>query len=305
MIYLQKEEAVQFQTENTAIALGKFDGIHVGHQVLLSGLFEERKKGRQALVFTFGENPGVILHGENRKFIYTPEEKAAYFERLGVDIMLEYPFSGDFASFLPEEFVRRCLVEKLGVKSIYVGEGFCFGKGRSGNVATLTQLGKTYGFSVNAVKKKKIHDLEVSSTRIRELLESDFSLANEMLGHPYHVYGQVLHGNHLGHSIGFPTINQRIDENNVIPVFGVYESRVWIDGISHPAISNLGKKPTVGDGYEIGLETHILDFSGNLYGQQVLTQLLSFHRPEKKFKDLASLQEQIQRDLDCIRNPGV
>lgn len=304
MIYLQKEDAVQFQTENTAIALGKFDGIHIGHQLLLQGLFEEQKKGRKALVFTFGENPGVVLHGENKKFIYTPEERAAYFDALGVDILLEYPFSSGFASFSPEEFVKQCLVEKLGVQSIYVGEDFCFGKGRSGNVATLTQLGNTYGFTVHAIKKKKIRDREVSSTIIRELIEQDLSLANEMLGSPYYVYGEVVHGKHLGHSIGFPTINQKLNENKVIPALGVYASRVWIEGSCYRAISNLGKKPTVGTEYEIGLETHIFDFSDDLYGRKIRTELLYFVRPERKFDDLEALQQQIIRDADCIKRGG-
>ena len=232
MIYLQNDEARQFHTTGTAIALGKFDGIHVGHQLLVDGLTKERHMGRQSLVFTFGDSPMSVLSGGSKKSIYTSEEKALYFEALGVDVLLEYPFTREFASCSPEEFVLECLVKQLGARSIYVGEDFHFGRGRSGNVGLLKLLGEEYGFEVHALPKKTQHGKVVSSTLIRDMLETHFHVANELLGNPYFVYGEVVHGNHLGRTIGFPTMNQRIPEKKLTPVFGVYASRVYVDGES-------------------------------------------------------------------------
>ncbi|MGN0437984.1 MAG: bifunctional riboflavin kinase/FAD synthetase [Lachnospiraceae bacterium] len=297
MIYLNGEKAKQFKTENTAIALGKFDGIHIGHQLLMEGLKKEKTKGRNTLVFSFGIQPGTILNGEERKNIYTTEEKVQYFRELDIDILLEYPFTKEFASFMPEDFVKTCLVEQLGVKCIYVGEDFRFGKNRSGNLQILKELGKKYNFTVYGIPKKQVKDEIVSSTTIRSLLEHDFSYANTMLGNPYFVYGPVVHGNHLGNTIGFPTINQEIGVNKIVPKFGVYASRILFDDKKYYGISNLGIKPTIDSCSKIGLETYIFDFNENLYGQHIKTELLCFIRKEMKFDSIDKLKQQIKKDI--------
>ncbi len=304
MIYLQNDEARQFYTKQTAIALGKFDGIHKGHQLLVDGLVKERINGRKALVFTFGGNPMSVLSGDIGKNIYTPDEKAFYFEKLGVDILLEYPFTKEFASCSPEEFVAEYLVKKLDVKSVYVGEDFRFGKQRRGNVTLLKTLGEEYGFDVYAFHKKEVKGQVVSSSLIRELIGTQFHVVNEMLGNPYFVYGKVVHGNHLGRTIGFPTINQSIPENKLVPAYGVYASRILIDGVQYKAISNLGKKPTIEGEHKVGLETYILDFDGDLYDRYLQVELLSFVRPEKKFADVNTLTNQIQEDVRVV-NAGL
>lgn len=302
MIYLTDEEAIQFHTRNTAIALGKFDGIHIGHQMLIDGLKQEQQKGLQALVFTFGDAPTNVLQGTTQKQIYTYDERAYYFTTFGIDVLLEYPFTKEFSALTPVEFVERILVKRLGVKTIYIGEDFQFGKGRSGNVKLLTQMGETYGFVVHAIPKKTLHDNVVSSTLIREYLENDLHLANELLGTPYFIYGEVVHGNHLGNTIGFPTINQKVDSRKLVPNFGVYASCVTIDGVEYQAISNLGVKPTISGEHQLGLETHILDFDGDLYGRKLQTKLRSFIRPEQKFSDLEALKQQIEKDICvCLR----
>ena len=300
MIYLRNDEAEQFHTVGTAIALGKFDGIHLGHQMLIENLLTERRKGRKTLVFTFGQLPTDVITGGAHKVIYTPEEKAYYFARLGIDILLEYPFTKEFAACPPEVFVEECLVKQLGVRSVYVGEDFHFGRGRSGNVGLLRLLGAEHHFEVNALTKRTLHGKVVSSTVIRDMLESHFHVANEMLGNPYFVYSEVIHGNHLGHTIGYPTINQSIPEQKLVPSFGVYASRVMIDGNYYKAISNLGQKPTVEGKHQTGLETHILGYHGNLYGKWIQTELLFYIRPEEKFSDLNELKAQIATDIELM-----
>lgn len=297
MIYLRNEETKQFHTMGTAIALGKFDGIHLGHQLLVDGLLKEKQKGRKALIFTFGTAPNEVLAGGAKKNIYTPEEKAYYFSKLGIDILLEYPFTKEFAACAPEDFVSQCLVKQLGVRSVYVGSDFRFGKGRSGNVALLKSLGEQYHFEVNILAKKTIHGRIISSTVIRDMLESHFHVANEMLGNPYFIYGTVIHGNHLGCTIGYPTINQMIPKHKLLPPYGVYASRVLIDGYYYKGISNLGKKPTIQGKHQVGLETHILGYDGNLYDRDIQTELLYFIRPEEKFPDIEALKEQIKNDI--------
>lgn len=300
MLYLRNDDAREFNTANTAIALGKFDGIHLGHQLILDNLLREKNKGRTTLVFTFGSSPNSVIAGGSKKVIYTSEEKALYFSELGVDILLEYPFTKDFAGISPEEFAAGCLERQLGVRSIYVGEDFHFGRGRSGNVAVLKELGEQYYFEVHDLPKKTLHGKVISSTAIRDMLESRFNVANEMLGKPYFVYGEVIHGAHLGHTIGFPTINQDIPANKLTPNFGVYASRVAVNGITYRAISNLGVKPTVGNSRHVGLETYILDYSGNLYGSNIKTELLFFIRPEENFRNVDELRKQIGDDIQMM-----
>lgn len=297
MIYLYGENAKEFKTENTAIALGKFDGIHIGHQLLIEGLKKEKTKGTKTLVFSFGMQPNAVLNGEERKTIYTTEEKIHYFQQLSIDVLLEYPFTKSFASYLPEKFVKECLVDHLGVKSIYVGEDFRFGKNRSGNVHTLKELGEKYHFQVYGIKKKMLENSIVSSTSIRSLLKQDFSLANQMLGNPYFVYGPVIHGNHLGNTIGFPTINQEIPEYKLVPKNGVYISRVWIGQEWYYGISNLGVKPTINGIHKTGLETYIFDINKDLYYQKIKTELLYFLREEMKFDSINDLKKQIKKDI--------
>ena len=300
MIYLRNEEARQFHTTGTAVAIGKFDGIHVGHQMLVDGLRKEQANGKQAVVFTFGHAPNEVLLGGAKKTIYTAEEKALYFSKLGIDVLLEYPFTKEFAACPPEEFITECLVKQLGATAVYVGEDFHFGRGRRGNVGLLKMLGEECGFDVHAIPKKTLHGKVVSSTLIRDMLETHFQAANELLGNPYFVYGDVVHGNHLGHTIGFPTINQRIAEQKLVPMRGVYASRVMIDGNEYKGISNLGTKPTIEGKYQLGLETHILNYDGNLYGKYVETQLLFYIRPEEKFANVNELTKQIKNDIEVM-----
>jgi len=196
----------------------------------------------------------------------------------------------------------RETAKKLGVKSVYVGNDFRFGKDRCGNAELLKQLGIKYGFEVHALDKYKEYDDIVSSSRIRHELGNDFEKANKMLGKNYFVYGEVVHGKHLGNTIGFPTINQVIDEEKIVPAFGVYASVVEVDGIEYAAISNLGIKPTIAGVNQLGLETFLFDYSGDLYGKWLKTSLISFVRPEMKFESIDQLKQQIAKDVEFVKN---
>ncbi len=297
MIYVNGKKAEKFQMNHTAIALGKFDGIHIGHQLLMAGLKKAKTEGKNTLVFSFGTPPDAVLKGRERKNIYTTMEKVNYFEQFCVDVLLEYPFTKEFAAMSPELFVTHCLVNQLGVEIIYVGEDFRFGKERSGDVGLLKKLGRQYGFLVCEISKKKTDGQIVSSTSIRKLLQEDFALANRMLGNPYFVYSEVVHGKHLGNTIGFPTVNQVIPEYKVVPQKGVYASRIWIDGKVYYGISNLGVKPTIAGVHKMGLETYIFDFHEDVYGKKIKTELLEFIRKEVKFDGLEQLVSQIQKDI--------
>ena len=235
-----------------------------------------------------------------KRQIYTSEEKALYFANLGIDVLLEHPFTKEFAALSPEDFVYQCLVKQLGVRAIYVGEDFRFGRGRMGNVPLLQSFGEEYHFEVNAIAKKTLHGKVVSSTVIRDMLESHFYVANEMLGNPYFLYGEVVHGEHLGHTIGYPTINQVVPEQKLIPSYGVYASRILIDGYYYKGISNLGTKPTIQGKHQVGLETYILGYNGNLYGKKIQTELLYFIRPEEKFPSVEALKKQIENDIAAM-----
>lgn len=301
MIYLRNKSAAEFTSENSSIALGKFDGIHIGHQDLIKRLIKDKEKGYRAIVFSFAISPRFILHGGEKKTIYTSQEKALYLSELGVDVLMEYPFTKKFANSKPEDFVKDCLVDKLNVKQIYVGEDFCFGKNRQGNVSLLKELGEKYGFHVCAIPQRKFRGKIVSSSLIRDLIGTNFSVANRMLGNPYFIYNEVIHGKHLGNTIGFPTINQEISSQKIVPQNGVYASRVLIDGKSYQAISNLGVKPTIKGENQLGLETYILDYSGDLYNKFIKTELLYFIRKERKFDNLTALKRQIEKDVAVSR----
>ena len=307
MEHIIGNHAEQFHIKNTAIALGKFDGIHKGHQIILHHLQKEIQKKenpseRKSLVFTFSTHPDTVLKGEGQKMIYTSSERAFYMEKLGVDILVEYPFTEAFSMMSAKDFVTEILVKKLDGKMLLVGEDFQFGTGRKGDVALLKELGQIYDFEVQVFEKLKTRDEIISSTNIRCLLEEGhLDRANNLLGEPYFVYGEIVSGKQLGHLIGFPTANQMIPHEKITPVFGVYESRVEIEDQVYKGISNLGMKPTIEGERPLGLETYILDFDEYIYHQNIKVSLLRFIRKEVKFDSVEALKRQVEEDLRSLR----
>ena len=287
-----------FQFKNTAVALGKFEGLHRGHQLLFHELKEWKKEGRKSVIFTFDMPPKVVIDGEKEKVIYTKEERQFLLEQMGMDIMIAYPFQ-ELRTLSPEAFVKEILVDRLDVKAIVVGEDFGFGYKRAGNVKLLTELSKVYGYELKVMKKLQYMDDDVSSSRIRKAIDQgNLTLANELLGYPYTIVGEVVHGRQLGRKIGMPTANIVPSDKKYLPPNGVYVAGIRMVGEEkqYYGICNIGVKPTIDAHICTGVETFIFDFKGDLYGKQVSVQLLQFVRPEMKFQSVEELAKQMHQD---------
>lgn len=288
----------QIQWNNTAVTLGKFDGVHIGHRVLMDKVLAAGKDGCTPTVFTFDKFPSQILRQEKTASLLLEGEKEQLLENLGIERYVLFPFQEKTASMEPEEFVEKLLVGIMQVKQLYVGTDFRFGKGRKGDVALLKKLSEVYGFRFEAVEKRMYKGAEVSSTRIRDcILQGILEEAAVMLGTPYAISSEIIHGNQLGRTIGIPTINQAVPTDKILPRFGVYCARVTIDGKIYYGVSNVGCKPTVQQKAVSGLETHLFDCTENLYGRQAKTELFSFVRPEQQFESVEKLRLQLLEDI--------
>ncbi|MGN0424710.1 MAG: bifunctional riboflavin kinase/FAD synthetase [Acetatifactor sp.] len=283
--------------EPTAVTIGKFDGVHLGHRKLLGEILNKRP-GLKSCVFTFDPAPAVLFGLSDGKELTTREEKRLLFESLGVDVLIEFPLTRESAAMEPEDFVRRILVDRLNAGFIAAGEDLSFGNRGAGDAALLRRMGESLGFETDIVEKIWLDGAEISSTRVREAVEKkDMPLAARLLGSPYTVLGEIVHGNHIGSTLGFPTINLLPGSTKLLPGNGVYFSRVVIGGRTFRGITNVGCKPTVEDRKVMGVETYLYDFDGDLYGQQAAVELYEFSRPEQRFASLEDLRCQLQQDI--------
>ena len=287
----------QIQWNKTSVTLGKFDGVHLGHRMLMDKVLEAEQDGCVSTVFTFDKFPSQVLRHQRMTSILLEEEKQQLLEQLGIQRYVLFPFHEKTAAMEPEQFVEEILVKTMKVKHLYVGMDFRFGKGRRGDAALLETLAKQYDFAFEAVKKRLYQGEEVSSTRIRDcIIKGKMEDVTAMLGMPYRLSGEIIHGRSLGHKIGVPTINQTIPEGKIMPLCGVYCAKVTVDEKEYMGIANVGSKPTVQELPVYGLETHLFDCNEDLYGKQVTTELLHFVRPEQKFSSVEELREQLEKD---------
>lgn len=287
-----------FKLKNSAVTLGKFDGLHLGHQLLLNQVIDFKKQGYQAVMFTFMLHPGNLFSDKEFELIYTEEEKVARLRRSGIDVLISYPFTQETRSMEPEDFIEQVLVERLDAKVIVVGKDFRFGYKRRGDVTMLQEKASQYGYQVIAMEKTTWKKEIIGSTAIRQYLKAgDLESANAMLGHPFTIRGEVVHGRRIGRTIGMPTINQIPPSSKLLPPCGVYISRTLIDGILYPGVTNIGYKPTVGAEEYIGVETYIFDYDMDLYGRMLEVELLSYLRPELEFGTLEELQTKMREDI--------
>lgn len=286
---------------DTAISLGKFDGLHTGHKLLLDCLLQQKLRGRKTVVFSFDVPPRQRLEQTKQLVLTTNEEKAAMLERMGVDYFIECPFTEEMMHMSAEDFLAM-LVERFHVKYIVAGKDFRFGHNRRGDYKMLQSLSRVYAYEVVILEKKRWESREVSSTFIREeIMAGNMEAAEALLGYPYFIEGEVIYGRQLGRTIGVPTVNLQPQPEKLLPPFGVYVARVWIGEQMYYGVANVGRKPTVGEKNPIGVETHILDFHGNLYGNCIRVEFLHFVRAERRFPSVETLKRQLQNDIETAR----
>ncbi|MDE6925923.1 MAG: riboflavin biosynthesis protein RibF [Acetatifactor sp.] len=284
----------------TAVAIGKFDGIHIGHRRLLEEIREKRKEGLCACVFTFDPAPAVLFGLSDGKELTVKEEKHALFERAGVDILIEFPMNPGTAATPPEVFATEILAGRMQTRFLAAGSDLSFGAGGAGNTEFLRKLGPELGFRVETIAKVCLEDREVSSTYVRSCVEKgEMELTERLLGMPYPVFGTVVKGNQLGRNLGFPTVNLLPDESKLLPPNGVYFSQVRYRNKRYRAISNVGYKPTVTADRVMGVESYLYDFSGDIYGEPVEVYLMKFSRPEQRFESVEALRRQLERDIEA------
>lgn len=285
-----------FMSEKTIYALGFFDGIHQGHQALLldcKGLAWQ--KNCQAGVVTFTSHPDTLVHGATPALINTIEDRVRLLKQYGMTRILELPFDRKLMEMPWQEFFRM-LREEYGAAGFVCGEDFRFGCGGAGTATLLQEICREEGIPCIVTPQLKINGSAVSSTRIRGLLqEGNLEEANDLLGHPHMLSGNVQKGRQLGRTIGVPTANLRLPEGVVVPKFGVYACTAYIDGRIFPAVTNIGTRPTVG-GTNVTVEPWILDFNEDLYDREITLSFHKFLRPEQKFGSLEELKTQIQQD---------
>jgi len=286
------------------LAIGVFDGVHRGHQAVISTSAEHaRAANGTPVVVTFDPHPEKVLRPESAPHLLSAtQHKIALIRALGVEHLLIINFDKQFAATEPEDFVQQLVTHSKPLREICVGHEWSFGKKRRGNLDLLKKLGANMNFDVVGILPVKINGAVVSSTAIRQAIEKgDLAKAAEMLGHEYTILGTVTRGDNLGKKIGFPTANLSAHSEQ-FPPNGVYAAEARIDGDLHRGVINLGIRPTVSSGKsERVLEIHLFDFNRDIYGRDVEVRFLTFLRPEKKFENLDALVHQIRQDVEQAR----
>lgn len=310
--------------DNAIVTIGTFDGVHFGHQKIIKQLVEKAKaENGESVILTFFPHPRMIIDPENQdlKMINTINEKADILKGLGVDHLIITPFTRDFSNQLPEDYIKNTLVNNIGTKHIIIGYDHRFGKDRSGNLSDLKAAGLHFGFTVEEIMEQDIHDVAVSSTKIRQaLLAGDVGLANDYLGYPFSIFGRVIKGDKIGRTIGFPTANIFVEETyKLIPGDGIYavtveiesevrslESEVNTSNIqpsafnlqAYQGMAYIGQRPTI-NGMTRNIEVNIFDFNQEIYGQDIKMNFLKFLRHDVKFTGLEALTVQLQKDKEA------
>ena len=285
---------------DNAVAIGKFDGVHLGHQELLKKILAWKNEGMQAVVFTFDPPPAIFFQQTVQKDLTTREEKRKIFEKMGVDILIEFPFNNNTAATTPMNFIAQILVGKLHAKKIAAGYDLSFGYRGAGDYKLLQSLSEQYGYQIQIIEKVCLNGNEISSTYVREEVEKgNMQLVTKLLGTPYAITGIVQHGKQLGRKIDMPTVNLLPIADKLLPPFGVYFSNIYHEERKFHGVTNIGYRPTVSDNSIISVETFIYDFNEDLYEQEIKVELLFYRRPEMKFDSVEELKKQMQNDRDA------
>src|SRR5690606_33215549 len=312
-IYRNLEDFIPL--DNAVVTIGTFDGVHVGHQKILSTLRESAKASQgETVLLTFFPHPRLILHPEDDslRIISDFDEKVQRLADAGIDHLIITPFTRDFSNLSPEEYIREVLVGKIGTKKIIIGYDHRFGKDRTGSLKDLLDYADIYGYSVEQIPEQDINDVAVSSTKIREaLIKGDIDTANTYLGYPFQLTGKVVRGNQLGRRIGYPTANLQVGESHkLIPAYGIYAVEASIiepveirTGPYEPVqpelvvkgMGYIGTRPAV-DGVGRSIEVHLFDFNSDIYGKTIRVKFLDFIRHDRWFESMEELIQQMKMD---------
>lgn len=274
--------------KRSAVTLGKFDGLHLGHQKLIDKIISYASDECESIVCAFDMHRDSLMTGRERREHLEPK----------VDWLIDQPFTKALREMEAEEFIDRILHKVLRAAHIVVGTDFSFGYGKRGNAALLQKMADQYGYTVDVIEKERYLGTVISSTYIKDALaQGDVKLAERLLGYPYEMTGIVRHGKQLGRTLGFPTMNIEPEKNKILPRFGVYACRVRIDGKWYDAVGNAGIKPTVTDEQRRLLEVFVYGYDGDAYGKEITAQFCEFERPETKFGSVEELKNNVMRDM--------
>ncbi len=289
----------EIQLNNTIVLIGKFDGLHAGHRELIKIAEEMRNEDMEVVLLSFFRDKSGTSDCIPERRLSNFDEMMVLGEELGIDYFLEFPFSDNVRNMSPEEFIRKILKNRLGASIVITGTDFRFGKNRAGDVRTLARVGRDYGIKTIVVPKKKYKGTEISSTFIKDrLADGDLEAVNAMLGRPYSVLGSVVHGDKDGHRIGFPTINFEPEEDKLLPPNGVYATKTLFGDAEYISMTNIGSKPTFGEGRKKRVETHIFDFDKDIYGEKAEVRFYKFLRAEITFESEEALINMLKQNLE-------
>lgn len=288
--------------QKSVVILGNFDGVHLGHQKLFKVAKDiAKERGLQTVAFSFYPHPTWVLGNSPKPLLMSRIEKKNKIEELGIDVYVEYPFNLEISQIQPLDFITDVLLEKLNAQVVVIGSNYFFGKDKQGNAIYMKQMTKEYGFEVVALQEVRKDNIVVSSTFIRDLiLNGKIDIAMSLLGQPYTVRGTIVLGKQLGRTLGFPTINIIPDIVKVLPPNGVYITKLWLLNKEYYGLTNIGYNPTV-NGKTKMVETHVFDFTEDVYGKEVKIEFLDYIRPEIKFNSLRELVEQINKDKEFAK----
>ena len=302
--FVRNLDALKARGRRSVVSIGSFDGVHLGHQsVLTSVLKSARENNLTSIVTTFEPQPKEYFGDERAPArLMRLREKIESLLAFGVDRVVCLRFNRELRNLSASEFIVRVLSRGLGVKHLIIGDDFRFGCDRSGDILMLRDFSARYSYKVEDTETLQVNGERISSTLVRKLIESsDFMKAKQLLGRAFAITGRVVHGQHLGRTLGFPTANVHLHRNRA-PLSGVFAVRVYVGDRKYFGAANVGVRPTIGDAVKPILEVHLLDFSGDLYTQFITVEFLHKVREERKFDGLEELVSRITRDVHAIRN---
>ncbi len=284
--------------EPTAVAMGKFDSLHLGHKVILDRLKREAECSLRTVVVSFEPGPEVFFGKYHGGFVLTAEEKQQLLQEAGIDYYILYPFNAETAGTDAEVFLEEVLLKQMNMQVLVAGEDLSFGKEGKGNTDFITAKSRELDFKFCSCPKLRVENEEVSATLVREcVVQGNMEKCVELLGREYRISGMICKGNQLGRTIEVPTCNIVAPIEKLLPPKGVYFTKVSVGKRKFYGVTNVGTKPTVSDTLAVGIETHILDFAEEAYGEHITLDFMHFHRPEQKFASLEMLKEQLQTDI--------